>query len=251
MPIYKGSTNQSLVYKGNSIITNVYKGSTLVYRLGFDPVTFTSNGTWEVPRGIKKIRVDCVGCQGYSNSQASGGYGGRVQCILNVTPGQVLHVVVGRPNTDYLATYNASDIRLGGTEYANRVVVAGGGGSAGISGARGTSYGGAGGGLVGGNGGIFTANDPFFGYGGTQTAGGAISKGGTSPYSSYGSPGTFGMGGNGAPDNAGHGGPGGAGWYGGGGGGVYDYQTGFGAGGGGGSSYTPDALLRSRPYTRI
>lgn len=217
----------------------------------FDPVTFTNSGNWVVPPGIKQIRVDCVGTQGFSTSASvQGGLGGRVQCLLNVTPGQVLYIVVGVANTSYVATYNASDIRTSSSDLNSRLVVAGGGGSAGISGARGTSYGGAGGGLTGGNGGIFTAGDPMFGYGGTQTAGGAISTGGTSPYSSYGSPGTFGMGGNGAPDNAGHGGPGGAGWYGGGGGGVYDYVGGFGAGGGGGSSYTHPTLCSEVVHTQ-
>lgn len=87
MPIYKGSTKLGVIYYGSPntncltsvpknvtslaqttvqplrtgiTITNVYKGSTLVYRLGFDPVTFTENGSWVVPTGIKQIRVNCV-----------------------------------------------------------------------------------------------------------------------------------------------------------------------------------------------
>lgn len=251
MSVHFGASQIPFISKGQTSITAIYRGSQVVYRVGFDPVTFTANGTWKVPPGIKQIRVDCVGTQGFSTSASvQGGLGGRVQCLLNVTSGQVLYIVVGIANTSYVATYNASDIRTSSSDLNSRLIVAGGGGSAGISGARGTSYGGAGGGLVGGNGGIFTANDPFFGYGGTQTAGGAISTGNTSPYSAFGSPGTFGMGGNGAPDNAGHGGPGGAGWYGGGGGGVYDYYGGFGAGGGGGSSYTHPTLCAEVVHTQ-
>lgn len=70
MPIYKGSQNQGLIYKGSSVVTNVYKGSTLVYRLAFDPVTFTESGTWTVPAGIRKIAVDCVAASGASSTSA-------------------------------------------------------------------------------------------------------------------------------------------------------------------------------------
>lgn len=76
--------------------------------------------------------------------------GGRVECDLSVRPNQQLYLMVGSvPTNEYTASYNASDIRVGGTEYAHRVIVAGGGGS---SSSR-KAAGGAGGGLTGGNGG--------------------------------------------------------------------------------------------------
>lgn len=61
---------------------------------------------------------------------AVGGKGGRVQCVLNVTSGQTLYITVGKiPTNNGTAVYNASDIRIGGQEYTDRVIVAGGGSS--------------------------------------------------------------------------------------------------------------------------
>ena len=258
MPIYKGSNNQSLVYKGNSVITNVYKGSTLVYRLGFDPVTFTANGTWTVPAGIKQIRVDCVAAQGYTNGSYIGGFGGRVQCVLNVTPGQILNIVVGSiPTYSAALVYNASDIRINGTEYSNRIIVAGGGGNASIcTRSPSGSGGGACGGLTGANG--INCDRTVAGGGGTQTSGGArgytTDTGGTTG-AGYGNVGSFGLGGQGVGGSQAHGGSaqsgsGGAGWYGGGSGGTYEYFGWWTAGGGGGSSYTNQTLCSEVVHTQ-
>ena len=71
MPIYKGSQNQGLICKGSSVITNVYKGSTLVYRLAFDPVTFTESGTG----GTQTAGGSVGGTFGFGGS-SSGGHGG-------------------------------------------------------------------------------------------------------------------------------------------------------------------------------
>ena len=129
----------------------------------------------------------------------------------------------------------ASDIRVGGNTFADRKIVAGGGGAAGYqecNGAANVISGGHGGALTGG------APPPFsyanrIGQGGTQTAGGA---GGTDATYVTGSPGSFGLGGNGGittvASAAGAGG--GGGWYGGGAGANGFYCAG---GGGGGSSY--------------
>lgn len=91
----------------------------------FDPVTFTSNGTWIVPRGIKQIAVDCVAAQGW-NVYDGHGLGGRVQCILNVTPKEILHITVGIARTSAAqSVYNASDIRTVSDDMNTRLIVAG------------------------------------------------------------------------------------------------------------------------------
>lgn len=251
MSIYFGASQLSSFLKGQSPITEVYKGSQLVYRLGFDPVTFTENGSWVVPTGIKQIRIDCVAGQGQG---ARGGNGGRVQCILKVSSGLSLSVFAGKQSvTGSLSapTYNASDIRINGVEYSNRVIVAGGGGNQANSGA----VGGAGGGLVGGNGGNGYGGDHSSGKGGTQDAGGAGGTGTPVSVGHYhnGSAGTFGLGGGGSYEtgNEGPSGGGGAGWYGGGGGaGDWNKNGAFTAGGGGGSSYADPNLCTDVVHTQ-
>jgi hypothetical protein len=126
----------------------------------------------------------------------------------------------------------ASDVRAGGTSFADRVVVGGGGG--GFGGFGGSSAG-EGGGTTGGN-----ANDQTFssgGQGGTQSVGGAGGQThGTTP---VGADGTSGQGGAGAGDDTtnGSGGGGGGGWFGGGGGGGVRFNELAAAGGGGGSGF--------------
>jgi gliding motility-associated-like protein len=222
------------------------------------PVTFNYTGnvqTWIVPPCVTTINVTVAGAKG---GGTNGGNGAVVQGSLAVTPGQVLNIYCGGMGTQGAAsggwngggtghnstgsaTYRswggggASDIRIGGTALANRVVVAGGGG--GRSGGSSPVCGGAGGGAVG------TAGCSTFGAGGgggTQTAGGA---GGT-PWAGTppgGSPGTLGVGGQGGYWQTASGGGGGGGRYGGGGGGNDGCCTGAngGGGGGGGSSLLP------------
>jgi hypothetical protein len=197
--------------------------------------------TYTVPSGVTSLTIDATGGKGGTGSTGTGGNGGRIQTVIAVTPGQVLNVYVGGAggNLNNLAGYNggaigagpyttnvgggggASDIRIGGVALSNRVVVAGGGGGGGYNGC--TENGGAGGGLIGASGTLGCGTTAS--GGGSQVAGGA---GGF--YSGYtaGSPGTLGLGGNGA---AGNGGAGGGGGYYGGGGGAWQ-------GGGGGSSFS-------------
>ena len=207
----------------------------------FEPVTFNAGSNlvqWTVPNGITKIHVDCVASKGKDDT-AAGGNGGRVQCDLTVTAGQILYFTVGNiPTVTKTAVYNAADIRIGGKEYANRVIVAGGGGSSGHTGGRGGFYGGAGGGLTGQAGGKFTDSDPCNGGGGTQSNGGALGRTYSTYYYNWGTAGALGMGGTGGAYDSAIGGAGGAGYYGGGGGGCYAYYGSAGGGGGGGSSYT-------------
>lgn len=207
--------------------------------------TFTASvQTYTVPASITSLAVDMIGARGgdaYDNNSA-GGLGGRVQCTLNVTPGQVLYVYVGGQGAQAtgLGTapggYNgggiggpyggggggATDIRTdnGPVSPTNRLVVAGGGGGGSWNCSNET--GGAGGGLVGGNGMNCSSNDPSYnGAGGTQTAGGAGATSG-------GEDGSLGQGGNYITGTWGS--AGGAGYYGGG--------SGYYGSGGGGSSYT-------------
>lgn len=210
----------------------------------FEPITFNASAnlqTWVVPSGIKQIRIDCVASQGGNG----GGKGGRVVCDLTVTPKQTLYIMVGSvPPTIETAIYNASDIRIGGTEYAHRVVVAGGGGSASYQG----KYGGAGGGLTGGVG--ESTDGCWAGSGGSQTGGGG---GSTHSHKRYpGSAGTLGMGGNGGVySDSKKGGAGGAGYYGGGGGGVGGSALiNKSCGGCGGSSYTHPDLCTNVSHTQ-
>ena len=215
----------------------------------FDPVTFnsgSSNVSWQVPKGITKIRVDCVGSQGGNN----GGKGGRVQCILKVTPNQTLYITVGSiPSSYWEASYNASDIRIGGTSYNNRVVVAGGGGSTSGKGRAG----GVGGGTTGGTGANGYGGNSG-GKGGTQTAGGEGGAGTPVSVGHYhnGNPGSLGLGGNGSVCGyEGNSGAGGAGYYGGGAGaGDWNKKGAYTAGGGGGSSYTNSTLCTEVVHTQ-
>lgn len=211
----------------------------------FDPITFTFSGTWQVPKGVKQIRVDCVAAQGYGN-----GKGGRVVCTLNVTPLETLFITVGNSRSGPLDTsYNASAIAKTSNTYENRVVVAGGGGN---NSSRGSS-GGAGGGLTG------AAGSPGYrgdsgGRGGTQTAGGAGGIGQPVSVGHYhnGIAGSFGVGASGQSCGyCGQMGAGGDGWYGGGSGaGDWNKNGGYAAGGGGGSSYTHPTLCLDVTHTQ-
>lgn len=260
---FHGSTNLAYIRTptnlGGKIVKKLYRGSELVYQLGFDPVTYnvsSSLQTFTVPLGVSKIHVDCVASKGWTYTYPSpqtgsrtgnGGNGGRVQCDLAVNGGETLYIMVGGIPSSSSVSYNASDIRLGGTALANRIIVAGGGGG-GTSGYRHGADGGAGGGTTGANTVYSPANYGTPSMGGTQYAGGA---GGIN--SVYGSAvagsGQFGLGGTPAVGGnigttAGQAGSGGAGYYGGGGGiafGVFfsgSEQGSWGCGGAGGSSYT-------------
>lgn len=206
---------------------------------------------WVVPTGVTQLSVDCVASRGNAGT-GGGGKGGRVQCKLNVTAGQTLYFTVGKiPDSPIVVTYNASDIRIGGTDYSNRKLVAGGGGSGGYSGS--TVKGGDGGGLTGAAGqeGAYS----YAGQGGTQDAGGAggTNHVGGSQWNSPGGPGQFGLGGT--SDNHSYhsqlGGIGGSGWYGGGGGaGVHTSNINSCSGGGGGSSYSDPNLCSDVVHTQ-
>lgn len=240
-------------------INYIFKGSQLIF--GEKEFTFNVSDdiqSWVVPNGVKSLTVDCVASKGSDSEDGSlaGGAGGRVQCTLKVSPGQTLYFMVGAvPENASTVSYNASDIRIGGKEYANRVVVAGGGGSAAWRRGVGAT-GGAGGGTTGGTGTQDTTGggaNP--GSGGTQSAGGA---GGTvqvsgSVWGSSGGDGQLGLGGTSLNHSYAFaiGGVGGAGYYGGGGGaGFHTSGANRASGGGGGSSYTDSSLCSNVTHTQ-
>ena len=129
-----------------------------------------------------------------------------------------------------------TDIRVGSTGVANRVIVVGsGGGNCGY--ALGTNSGGDGGGLTGVNG-LYNGsyNSTYCGGGGGQTTGGLAAT-----YSSYiANPGILGKGGS---QTGSYGGGGGGGYYGGGAGSYY-------GGGGGGSSWTDPSVTVGTTHTQ-
>jgi hypothetical protein len=179
-------------------------------------VTFNYTGamqTWTVPPCVTSINVIVAGAKG---GGGVGGNGAKITATLSVTPGQVLNIFVGGmgscgnnsggwnggatgfASNPANASYNscggggASDIRIGGTALANRVIVAGGGGGKGGGSTTTTS----GGGATCNNGAAGTSSYGSGGGGGTQTAGGTAGTpwAGTLP---GGSAGTLGNGGQG------------------------------------------------------
>jgi hypothetical protein len=202
--------------------------------------------TWIVPAGVASAHFDVYGAQG----GGTGGLGGHTAGTVSLTPGATVTILVGGVGTIDHGGYNgggsvneggggASDIRIGGTGLADRVLVAGGGGGSTVycTDLDNCTVGGAGGGTSGGNG-TTTPNDanPVGGGGGTQTAGGAAAGGAGA--------GSLGQGGNASTGGFSTGGSGGGGYYGGAGGG--DATTdgdGYATAGGGGSGYYDPALV--------
>ena len=211
--------------------------------------TFSYTGgmqTYIVPSGVNYIAIDAQGAQGgtcYYSGYGKGGFGGRVQTVMAVTPGQVYNIFVGGAGTNGSSSgsvaggYNgggnsgssgygaggggASDIRFGGTGTGNRILVAGGGGGSGYNCSSGMD--GGGGGSVVGEIGYCCGSQAYSGMcynptGGSQSAAGLNGT-------CAGGSGSGNTGGNGYN----YGGGGGGGYYGGGGG--------YYSGGAGGSSY--------------
>lgn len=224
--------------------------------------TYSYTGSQEsfvVPAGANKITIEAWGAAGgHSGIPGDEGLGGEAIGTLAVSPGDTLYINVGgagingtsAQNCGVAGGYNgggptgttccsnagdgagsgggASDVRLNGSGLSERVIVAAGGGGGGSRGINGVA--GAGGGLLGDNGGTFSA---VTATGGTQIAGGTAGGHFTGHLCSAGTDGSFGVGGMGDGND---GGGSGGGWYGGGGG----PNNG---GGAGGSSYIDDPDL--------
>ena len=242
-----------------SLLTFLVLGS-----LAFSQTTFNYTGgmqTFTAPT-TGNYQFDCWGAQGGSGLNTIGGYGGFASGTYSLTAGQTINIFVGGQGGSYAGPIGwngggqggidtagqhggsgggASDIRIAGTSFGNRIIVAGGG----AGGGRDDSTG-AGGGLIG------TASSDsygvgFGGTGGTQTSGGIAyitSRGATN--------GTLGIGGDGSTNFYSAGGGGGGGGYFGGGGGTstVDHGSGFSSGGGGGSSYI-DGVTGSSTSTGV
>lgn len=202
-------------------------------------VTFAYTGstqTWTVPADVVKATLDLYGAQGAG--EGNGGLGGRATATIAVTPGDVITIVVGGTGghpafegptaigyngggDGWHAGGGATDVRVGGTDLDDRVLVAGGGGGS-------TSFCAADRGGDGGESGLpgspATTCTGTPGGGATSTAGGENTVDATLN-------GTAGQGG-GRPGDFGNGvSGGGGGWFGG--AGALD------AAGGGGSSHGP------------
>ncbi|MCX6277649.1 MAG: GEVED domain-containing protein [Bacteroidetes bacterium] len=221
-----------------------YIGNTQTFDYSGSIVTFT------VPAGVTSIVVEAKGAQGGSGSAAAGGLGAYMKGTVNVTPGQILKVLVGGKGA------NSSQGGGGGgsfvTTNANSPLVIAGGGGGGYYGSY--SYGSSnanGSTSASGNAGIYANNSTTGGAGGTNGLGGGCAP----QYASSEGAGGGGLlgdgsncyttGGGKAFVNGGAGGAGvgsgGAGGFGGGGGGEYSTWTGGGGGGGysggGGGTY--------------
>jgi len=227
------------------------------------PTTVTYNFTggtqsWTVPDCVTSITVTVAGAQGGGignggGNNAFGGNGAVVTASINVTPGQVIDMVVGSAGTVPNAGWpgggsgwagTGGSAGSGGGGGSSTLLIAGapfiiasGGGGAG--GGNPSAAGGGGGGCATGTAGAGSIYTGTGGVGGSQMNGGA----GGPPWGGgqFGQAGSAGQGGNGGFYGAASGGGGGGGLYGGGGGGSDNccaFANGA-AGGGGGSSLIP------------
>jgi hypothetical protein len=194
-----------------------------------DSITYSYSGGYEtvtVPIDVNSIVVSVSAASCGSGGAGTPGYGANVQATISVSPGSTLYVFVGGQGTFPSGGWNgggtgngggsggggASDIRSGGIDLTNRIIVAGGGGGIYTGGGCATPKGGDGG-QVGIDGGSGTACSDGGGGGGgaTQYTGGIAAVQGNGPLPAA-SPGSLGQGGAGSGSNAGGGG---GGYYGG------------------------------------
>ncbi len=294
-----GTSASAANFTTSSISTATYYAESFVASsAGSQVFSFTgSMQTFTVPLGITTLSIAASGAQGGvgTNSVVSG-KGARTAATLTVTPGQILNIYVGGQGTVVAGGYNgggngginsgatavggggggATDIRIGGSGLANRIMVAAGGGGSG----GGISYtpiggdGGAGSSCVSPNGvGGGAANGCSLGSIGTCAgglsssygqggSGAGLTSGGQGGGTGYvgtgapGCPGILGVGGvgggtvavcGGTNDGVSGAGGGGGGYYGGGGG--MSGSGGCHGGGGGGSSYVDNFLFTSIVFT--
>lgn len=232
--LHTGNGMARITYIPNQYYAYNYTGSS-------QTLSITEAGVYEI--------IVCGGQGGEGGAGAIGGLGGCTKGEIQLNIGNILNIYVGGAgyNTHWYGGAaggwngggsisggcfmscstadeagsggGASDVRLNGTNLANRIIVGGGGGGAGGNGA--TRHGGSGGGLTGGS----VASG---GAGGTQSAGGATG-------------GTLGVGGSPSSWQAG---AGGGGYYGGGASSTILY------GGGGGSSYY-DGMINNAARTTV
>lgn len=231
-------------------------------------ITINANGATGA-NGATSVIIGGGSGSGSNSIAGSGAVGGVVSGTMSVTPGQVLYIYVGGAAVGAVGGYNgggnggidgagagggASDVRLGGTNLNDRIMVAGGGGGGGIGGCYTTTIFGGNGGVGGTGNGVNGVNSAAGagGLGGVGTTGGAGGAGCSCCLGSAGVSGISGLGGNGGDGGIAlctnlknSGGGGGGGYFGGGGGGGGSAgttgcslnDTGAGGGGAGGSNY--------------
>lgn len=212
--------------------------------------TFTYTGgtqTFTVPPGVTVLTIDAFGAQGARNfnNHATGGLGARIKGDVNVTPGEVITIIVGGQGTT--GSNGIAGGGGGGGSFAIRasnntpLIVAGGGGGAsyqantngqpgsasqtpGAGGYTSQPVGNGGFSDNGGGGGTGAGGGGWNGAGtGNNWCGGGQAQGGPGGTSGYNGPGGYGGGGGSY-----HGGGGGGGYTGGSGG---NYNIGGGGGG--------------------
>jgi hypothetical protein len=242
----------------------------------FSLLSTPAEQTCVVPALVTSIHVMAVGAPGGEGiGDEPAGAGAVASGTLSVTPGGTLYIEVGGPggqadyghgtpgfngggngNGDGAGGGGATDVRTApvsaGLSPDPRVLIAGGGGGAGMYGFASPTVPGGNGGAAGAQGGDGTANGVLGGGGGglpgSSSAGGSGGSAGTTSGSgngpgTAGGGGTLGQGGAGSDMGIGFGGGGGGGLYGGGGGGSGSSNasgdSGGGGGGGGGSSLVP------------
>ena len=256
--VQKGSSAYDDFASNKAILLPTVSGNT-------EPVTFNYTGnvqTYNVPSGIHKFEIDCVGAAGNTgpvSSDSMKGKGGRVRCTLSTGPMSTLYIYVGGMSTTGGGGWNgggtglsssgyvlpggggASDIRYS-TSLESRLVVAGGGGAGYYYDDSYGAAGGNGGGLTGGNGNKF-GGSVSVATGGSQSSGGTGGRT-TSGSTVVGSNGSVGEGGAGTYA------PGGGGGYYGGGGGAANLYNALIATGAGGSSYTDPTLCTEVVHTQ-
>ena len=203
LPVSKGGTGLSSVTNDRTLVVN-NAGTALEH--GFMGIqscqVFTSNGTWNRPSGVSKIKVQVVGGRGGGTGHGeSGGSGGFAEEIINVTSissvsinigggggGVNYHNSAGNGGTTSFGPY----LSAGGGEGARRVGGHSGGRPGTGSGGNFNQYGG------GGNG----HNHLGGGLGGESFFGGAclaVHQSGVGNVSSYEGRAAPGTGGTGAP----------------------------------------------------
>lgn len=282
---FDGTTDYTVASHGSRSVTYTITGSgpvgggKLAMRAQApycEPIT--SDSTWTVPSGVSSVDAYLLGASGGGaadyGADGKRGYGGRVDGVLTVTPGETIYTHIGGAGSTAAGgangggapgAYNGggattgggggTDLRRGGDTITDRFCAAGGGGGRGGGSSGYTLHppsrtGGSAGGITGADG-QWGSNSAF--DNGSGGGGGGPSSGGSAG-SHSGNPGTSGIGGNGATRSSGGytlngGGGGGGGWYGGGGGGAPNSSgNGSGGGGGGGSSYA-DGTVSSVTHT--
>ena len=140
-----GGTNISSLNTGNVGIGVAAPASKLEVNSGTNiSQTFTTNGTYVVPAGVKYLYFEMIGGGGNNGGGAgTGGTGGYIRCRINVEDyvGQTLNIYVGTTNTPLGTQATASYVTISGT--GPLFVIAGAGGGLDQSG---VGTGGAGGG---------------------------------------------------------------------------------------------------------